>query len=157
MYMSVADSGLIRHALRWQRLVALLMVLVFVPSTVLAAMPLTWCIGADGHRAIEFAAGGAVKHDNHQALLHVEPASTASQSAGDSEDCRHWQLLEKTKVAQHDGQGLLTPDLRVAVALPALSLLQVVRTVLVSAPYRSDGGQPPDPHLTVLRSTVLRT
>lgn len=40
---------------RWQRAIAVLLMIVFAPATVLAAMPLELCLGADGHRAIESA------------------------------------------------------------------------------------------------------
>jgi hypothetical protein len=46
------SAGLI-HMRSWQRLVAAFLLLAFVPASVAAALPLVFCLGADGHRAIE--------------------------------------------------------------------------------------------------------
>lgn len=39
----------------WQRLIAIFLVITFVPATLAAAMPLVYCPGADGHPGIELA------------------------------------------------------------------------------------------------------
>jgi hypothetical protein len=38
----------------WQRVIAIFVLMVFMPASVLAGTPLRFCIGDDGHRAIEF-------------------------------------------------------------------------------------------------------
>lgn len=37
-----------------QRIVAVIMLLAFLPTSIAAALPLVYCIGADGHRAVEY-------------------------------------------------------------------------------------------------------
>lgn len=44
--------------LLWRKVLAAILLMVFLPATVLAAMPVQLCLGADGHRAIESAIGG---------------------------------------------------------------------------------------------------
>lgn len=63
--------------------IALLMVAVFLPSTVLNAAPLVWCIAGDDHRAIEFGISdewhghghhqhGETAHDDHLGPDHSD-------------------------------------------------------------------------------------
>jgi hypothetical protein len=37
---------------RWRRFIGIFLLLAFVPSGLLAAMPLVWCVGDDGHRSV---------------------------------------------------------------------------------------------------------
>ena len=39
---------------KYAKIIALLAIAVFLPSTMLSAAPLVWCIAGDDHRAIEF-------------------------------------------------------------------------------------------------------
>lgn len=57
---------------RIRHLIALVLLIVFVPATVLAG-PLRLCLGKDGHRAVEFALKGA--HHEHVAAAETDQAS----------------------------------------------------------------------------------
>jgi hypothetical protein len=63
---------------RWHRAIALFLMIVFAPATVLAAMPAQMCIGADGHRAIESALTG------HHATGIEHQAGTGRSSDADA-------------------------------------------------------------------------
>ena len=139
----------------WHRIVAVLVALVFASSSTLASMPLVWCVGADGHRAVEYKTGS--RHADHQRLGQSEiPANIGAEpQASEHDDCQDWQLVAKAKVSvlQAD-HGLLTFDVRVAVALPALhipTLPEVAQATLWRPPERA----PPDPQRAALRSVVL--
>lgn len=59
--------------MRARRLVALLLILVFAPATMLAAMPLSFCLGSDGHQAIEY----VVQDDHGRAEVGLDPLITS--------------------------------------------------------------------------------
>lgn len=50
----------------WRKALMIITLMVFLPATVLAAMPVKLCLGADGHRAIESMIGGG----HHDATAH---------------------------------------------------------------------------------------
>jgi hypothetical protein len=139
----------------WHRMVAVLVALVFVTSSSLASMPLVWCVGADGHRAVEYKTGS--RHTDHHALGQRElPAKIAAEpQSAEHDDCQDWHLVSKAKVsALQADQGLLTFDLRVAVALPALhipTLPEIAQATLIRPPESA----PSDPQRAALRSVVL--
>lgn len=65
----------------WQRAVAIFIVMVFTPVSVLAGTPLRLCVGEDGHRAIEFvlAAGHhGVSQDTDDVADHAVPKHSAA-------------------------------------------------------------------------------
>lgn len=140
----------------WNRIIAIVVALVFASSSSLAAMPLVWCLGADGHRAVEYKIGNT--HADHQALGRRGPAATDNSEprAADHDDCMDWTLVGKAKVsALQADHGLLTFGLRVAVVLPAVrmpTLPEVAEATRWQPPERA----PPDPQRTALRSVVLR-
>jgi len=59
--------------MRPRRLVALLLILFFVPASMLAAMPLSFCLGSDGHQAIEY----VVQNDHGRAEVGLDPLITS--------------------------------------------------------------------------------
>jgi hypothetical protein len=62
---------------RWHRAIAIFMMIVFAPATVLAAMPAQMCIGADGHRAIESALTG-----HHATGIEHQAGEDSASDAG---------------------------------------------------------------------------
>lgn len=58
----------------WRKFVAVILLVVFAPATILAAMPLQLCVGDDGHRVVErlFAS------DHHEDGAHAESVSTVT-------------------------------------------------------------------------------
>jgi hypothetical protein len=52
----------------WQRAIAIIVLIVFTPASVLAGTPLRMCIGSDGHRAIEF----VLTAEHHSEAQHAQ-------------------------------------------------------------------------------------
>jgi hypothetical protein len=75
----------------WRKFLALIVVMVFAPATVVAAMPLHLCFGADGHRAIE---GGftAEYTSAENADIHIGKAGTSHFKA--PSDCVDLPLIK---------------------------------------------------------------
>jgi hypothetical protein len=137
----------------WRRLIALFLLLAFTPGSLLAAMPLVWCVGDDGHRGVEYRVTFGAKHIEHQAL--GSQADGALQNAAEDDGCRDWQLIGKAKVAKvPDGAGVLTFGVRQICVLPALPALLVA----ASSPAPTYSGREPVPDIRrdTLRSVVLR-
>lgn len=88
----------------WQRLVATVLLLAFIPASVAAALPIVYCLGDDGHRAVEFVqhaphhgaehTGAAVDHPEHGAVLEA------------SDRCVDYKLVTLNGVPQR------SPDLK---------------------------------------------
>ena len=104
---------------RWRNIVALLLALVFAPSSVLAAMPVVWCVGADGPRAVEFSLGAGAGHADHRALGEHR---SAADEAGAQDACLDRQLLDDSKVSAPGLDGIVSFDLRAVVVLPSVPL-----------------------------------
>ncbi len=102
---------------RWRNIVALLLALAFAPSSVLAAMPVVWCVGADGHRAVEFSLGSSAGHADHRALGEHR---SATDEAGAQDACLDRQLLDDSKVSAPGHDGIVSFDLRAVVVLPSV-------------------------------------
>lgn len=144
------------HMRRWRRFIAAVLALALVPSSALAAMPLVWCVGLDGHRAVEFSRAPAGKHTDHRALGQqlVPDALSATQADGDS--CQDWQLVGPAEAsASQDHAGLLTFDLRTVEPLPELPTLVVTAADPTFRTVRANHSPPPDLRRTALRSVVL--
>lgn len=71
----------------WRRTITIILMVVFLPATVLAGTPLRLCVGDDGHRAIEFVLAAdhhAAADDGHDCEnadeLHFSPTAECSDS-----------------------------------------------------------------------------
>lgn len=72
----------------WQRAIAIIVLMVFTPASVLAGTPLRMCIGTDGHRAIEFVLSAEHHAEDQNAQSadcgprerHVAPSPECSDS-----------------------------------------------------------------------------
>jgi hypothetical protein len=135
----------------WRQFITTLLLVAFVSGSTLAAMPLVWCMGDAGHRAIEYATSSGTKHFNHSALGgHVDEAlHTASPDDG----CQDWQLMGRAKPAKAPAGGLLTFDVRNVIELPKLPAIVTpaqARFWSVTTKTRI-----PDAQRAILRSIVL--
>ena len=65
----------------WRRRIAILMILLFAPNTVVAAGPLNLCLGSDGHRVIE----PLLEMHHHKGHTEAGESNRASKGAADSE------------------------------------------------------------------------
>jgi len=131
------------------RLVAIVTALSLAGSSSLSAMPLVWCFGKDGHRAVE-------------AMLHQHgiEATDAFADAGiptgtDDAPCSDWQLLNAAGTPHAKG---LHAEPKALVPVSAFPPLKTV----VGASFPPNGRrhgtslQPrPGAQLSVLRSVVL--
>jgi len=123
----------------------------FAPSSVLAAMPVVWCVGHGGHRALEYKV--TPSHVAHLAVgTKHEHLAQATESEVDS--CSDYQLVDKAKTAKKPAGGILPFGLRNVIELrmspepiaPASKLL----------PPACTGKCPlPDPECAARRSVVL--
>ena len=73
----------------WRKALALVLLMVFLPATVLAAMPVKLCVGTDGHRAIESSIGG----DHHETFGHIAAEADAATASLDLPDCTDFDVL----------------------------------------------------------------
>ncbi len=83
----------------WRKSLALLLLMVFLPATVLAAMPVKLCVGADGHRAIESAIGG----DHHEAAVDVASDSDLLTASVELPDCVDFDVMTLASAIRHSG------------------------------------------------------
>lgn len=77
----------------WQRAIAIFLLVVFTPASLLAGTPARFCIGADGHQGIEFVLTDSAHHE--------EPSVTNGQDLGpmlsDGSLCRDRPLFTASK------------------------------------------------------------
>jgi hypothetical protein len=134
----------------WRRLIAVLLLLAFVPGSTLAAMPLVWCVGENGHRAIEYAASPATSHIDHLSL--GSPTEGALEAA--DHGCQDLRLMGQAKMAKAPTGGLLTFDLRNVIELPTTPAAQFPTCDRLWSSY-SSAPPVPDPQRIALRCVVL--
>ena len=98
---------------RWQRKIATLLLLVFLPANVAYALPLVYCLGTDGHRAIELAQGVG-SHCVERGQLHapdlsVEGHDASAENSGDH--CVDAKLVTPGQNVQRtaDGKAVAIP------------------------------------------------
>jgi|SRR6185295_5746817 hypothetical protein len=131
------------------RLVAVFTALCLVASSSLSAMPLVWCFGKDGHRAVET----MLHHHGIQATDAF--ADDGSPTETHADPCSDWQLVNTAGAPHaknlHAEPKALTPLL----AYPPLKLV-------VGASFPPNGRRHvaslrprPGAQLSVLRSVVL--
>jgi hypothetical protein len=136
---------------RWRRLIVVLLIATFTPGSVLAAMPLVWCMGQDGHRAVEYKPSRS--HVAHTALgSKHDVVDQANDGKGDG--CHDRQLIDKAKTAKAPAGGLLPFSLRNVIEL-RLSPGPVPAVSKLSPPACTGKCPAPDPERTALRSVVL--
>ncbi len=92
---------------RWQRKIATLLLLVFLPANTASALPLVYCLGTDGHRAIAFAQGVA-SHCGERGPLRTTDVSVRGHdfTAGNLDDrCVDAKLLPPGQNVQRTADG----------------------------------------------------
>lgn len=96
----------------WRQAMAIVLLMVFTPASLLAGTPLRLCAGEDGHRAVEFvlsASHHATDHDatNHDATDHdiaYAEGEVADNAVvlGDATDCTDSPLLTAVQKPSSD-------------------------------------------------------
>lgn len=108
----------------WQRAIAIFVLMVFTPASVLAGTPLRLCIGSDGHRAIEFVL--TAEHHAESQDAHASDCSPGEQHFMPSEECSDSPLLS---VAQKPNLTAQTKSIFTLDDLPTLALPPVTLRV----------------------------
>lgn len=141
-----------------RQLAAAFLLVLMVPSLVLAALPLRYCVGPSGHQAIEFVIEG-VSHSGAD-TSHASAAQAGGDGCdgasvfADSEKCTDKALMDTASSPPSVDLKLLslTAVLATALALPpALPVLSPLQTVV--APSRDHPHV--DPRMEIRRSVVL--
>ncbi len=131
------------------RIIAVITTLCFAGSSTLSAMPLVWCIGNDGHRAVE-------------AILHQHTSQSSSVAAQDEgaaslqqEPCSDWQLLSAAGTPQAKATDEAPKSFTFKIAFPPLKV--VVAETAPPGAISEAVPRPPAPqaHLRALRCVVL--
>jgi|SRR5262245_39166855 len=136
---------------RWHRLIVVLLLATFTPGSVLAAMPLVWCIGHDGHRAVEYKASRS--HEAHLAVgSKHDDVAQANKDKGDG--CHDHQLIDKAKTTKAPAGGLLRFAMRNVIEL-RMSPGPVATASKLSPPACTGKCPAPDPERAARRSVVL--
>jgi hypothetical protein len=133
------------------RLIAILTALSFVGSSTLSAMPLVWCIGSDGHRAVETMLHN---HGTQVAEPSADEAIDAIADPSDQDPCSDWQLLSAAGAPQAKGLAVEPKLLTVVLAYPPLKLV-LGASSLSHGQGQFDPSQRPAVHLEARRSVVL--
>lgn len=147
----------------WRKILAVILLLVFAPASVLAAMPLELCLGSDGHRTVE----SALSSDHHVGNHHSEfggayqtrHGSDIASASENRPDCRDVLLQAVGQVSSrtmsHWGDDDTTKIFDAV--MPAFPQ-PLVLAVLCESDLRAqltDGATFRDPHLASLATIVL--
>jgi len=144
----------------WHRAIAIILLMVFTPASVLAGTPLRFCVGDDNHRAIEFVLSAA--HHDHAG----NAAEAGSVLGGGSDDGMYWSdraecsdspLLTLAQQPSRTSQAtlLLSFDDLPAVVSPAPLAVASVLVEVSDAIARPFSSVISDSQLDALRTVVL--
>ena len=134
---------------------AILVVMVFLPASVLAGTPLRLCVGEDGHRAIEF----VLSADHHAVgTQSAECAEPHDQHVAPLSACTDSQLLSEAQ------KPAPLADLERQLALDELLSFAVLLAIVVVPALSELPEAEPQPHhvvhseprLDALRTVVLQ-
>lgn len=137
----------------WRRAIALVMLVVMLPASVLAAMPMRFCEGSDGHRALEFVVAGAHHVDDQAVQADGDADHDAAVTTG--ADCRDTPIFGSLRLANRTSdatQDHAFKSLAVLVAPAAVPTPQALRGASCPAPAKSTRV---DPRLAAQRTVVL--
>lgn len=142
-----------------RRFIAILLLIVFVPATVMAG-PMRLCLGQDGHRAIELAHGSA-HHVDHAPVLVLNDGENPNYETAlvstDLPSCIDLNLMSAAvSAAQPSGSKQASSD-----SIDAVSVVLTVSYdwMLIPPPRQrliARQSEPrPAPKLAVLRTVIL--
>lgn len=108
----------------WHRVIRLVMILIFVPTAVLAATPLAYCVSTtSAHRALEYVYLPGPGHhsldDGEQARAPIVCNETVAASPGDT--CLDFSVLTAVQPKVREGDTKLLPCASAAKVKVALS------------------------------------
>lgn len=138
---------------RLHRIFAVLLLLIFVPATVLAG-PLMLCMGQDGHRMVEFAHGP----DHHAGLYDGQGSLDPVASSEGKTSCVDFALVSESTAAQqgahHNKTAASYASDPPAVIVPLINF-QIGRQLSVRPPLLRDFAVLPDASMAALRTVIL--
>lgn len=105
----------------WRNLLSLTLVLIFAPVSIASAMPVVWCSAPGGYEAVELSHRSA-QHDHH-----IDHEHDAADTHAETDGCRDRQLMEASKLAQADLDGIIPFSERVVLPLPALPIARAMQ------------------------------
>lgn len=149
---SFLSSSMMLHL---RQLAAALLVTLMVPSFVLAAMPIRYCMSPAGHHALEFVLDGVEhggEHSSHPRSVDHDggPAGVQTPHIGEV-SCTDSALIDSVTPTGPNPQEVPLPALLSQAAPPAVKILHSI------PPPIPDRG--PGPHasaLSSIRTTILR-
>ncbi|MBX9863104.1 MAG: hypothetical protein K2Y42_10170 [Hyphomicrobium sp.] len=139
----------------WQRAIAIFVLMVFTPASVLAGTPLRMCIGSDGHRAIEFVL--SAEHHSEAQHAHLGDCGPSARHVAPSPECTDSPLLSVAQKPNFAAQAKFTiplDDLPV-LALPPVSLKLPAFADAPTGELHSASVLRRDSRLDALRTIVL--
>lgn len=131
------------------RIIAVVTALCLVGSGTLSAMPLVWCIGNDGHRAVEAA------FHQHASQSSAVVAHDESPASAQHEPCSDWQLLSAAGTPYAKASEEAPKSFTVELAFPSLRLVIARATSPGEISNSVPRPHTPQAHLVALRSVVL--
>ncbi|HRK69549.1 MAG TPA: hypothetical protein PKY73_18510 [Hyphomonas sp.] len=139
----------------WQRVIAIIVLMIFTPASVLAGTPLRMCIGSDGHRAIEF----VLTAEHHSESQHAQSGDCgpSERHVAPSPECTDSPLLSVAQKPNLSAQTkLVIPFYDPPVlALPPVSLKIPVFADAPASQLYSASVLRRDSQLDALRTIVL--
>ncbi len=146
----------------WRKILAIILITVFAPATVLAAIPLQLCLGIDGHRAIEslFDTGHHqdVAHSKSDVAGQFVDVMQGSAVVNNVPDCRDVAVQTPTQVSSRTSANDNHPDNAkyIGAVFPAFPQLLAVSSLCDSGAQGLPAhGVQQDPHLATLATVVL--
>lgn len=140
----------------WRRAVAILVLMAFLPASVLAGTPLRICVGSDGHRAIEFVLVGS--HHAESKITHPSECDEQRERHVEvSFDCADSPLLNALQKPDQlaDSERELAFDTLLSIAImAAVAAVPIYENVSEGAFKPLDFARR-DSQLDALRTVVL--
>lgn len=128
---------------RLRNIITLLLVFIFAPVSVASAMPLVWCSTPSGHQAVEL---------THRSTQHHHSTDHAADTHVEADGCRDRQLMDASKLAHVDLDGIVPFSERAVLPLPEL---QIELAAAQNPRLSNHPPAPPDPIRAALRSVIL--
>jgi hypothetical protein len=154
----------------WRKFVAIFLIIVFAPATVLAAIPFELCVGADGHRVIETtffpnhhtsSFHATSQHGEHSDVTDLTLSAGADATATTADlGCVDIpvQLINQAaprKQASLTCRPVSEPSAAAVLSYPQPILASPLFDSVVPK-HHAEGGVLHDPRLAIRATTVLR-
>ncbi len=146
----------------WRRIIACLMILVFAPASVLAAMPLRICVESDGGQIVEFDLAPCLNTVAERNAKETLPSFDAGQSdqLASHPGCHDFPILPATGKPAGEASFAKKLDssksLSAGLAITQQSLITISYCGTLTCSRLADAGNLRHPNLALLATVVLR-